>query len=274
MAGGPRPEPRGGAARAALSPILAIGFLGALSGAGGLGAAALPEGAGLLGAACPGPGAAELLLLPEDAARLDDAPVGGLTVTGAYTGTGMREGDRPKPVGVFLRDGDVASREFGRMDGLLIVAPDGSARIALASAAELEGRRHDLTDLDGRRAFLDAASEAGASVLQSHLLIRDGALDLRPVEDAPLAVRRVLFQTGDGALGLWQSGARALTLYDAAEELARLHAPVMALNLDMGGYDFCERAGEGRPAACSLLDRASLGKLSNLIRLRTAESCP
>ena len=137
------------------------------------------------------PGAAELLLLPEDAARLDDAPVGGLTVTGAYTGTGMREGDRPKPVGVFLRDGDVASREFGRMDGLLIVAPDGSARIALASAAELEGRRHDLTDLDGRRAFLEAASESGASVLQSHLLIRDGALDLRPVEDAPLAVRRV-----------------------------------------------------------------------------------
>ncbi|MEC9434822.1 MAG: hypothetical protein VYD87_18105 [Pseudomonadota bacterium] len=263
----------GSAARAALSPLMALGFLLGFGGDAGLDAAALPEGEGLLGAACPGPGAVELLLLPEDAARLDDAPEGGLTVTGAYTGLDKREGERPKPVGVFLRGGEVASRELARMDGLLIVDPDGAARIALASAAPMDGRRHDLTTLEGRAAFLSAAQAGGASVMQSHLLIRDGALDLRPVEDAPLAVRRVLFQARDGALGLWQSGGRALTLHAAAEELARDHAPVMALNLDMGGYDFCERAGRGA-AACGLVDRAGMAKLSNLLRLRTAEDCP
>ncbi|MGM0586343.1 MAG: hypothetical protein ACQEUZ_16975, partial [Pseudomonadota bacterium] len=214
--------------RTVLRPRAACGAIASLA-AGLLAVAAqaaeLPRGPGIIAAACPGPGAARLLLLPEDAGEASEAPEGTVTVTGAYTATDRRDGDRPKPVGFYIHRGELVSLEFGRMDGVLLVAPDGAARIAVASDVPLAGERRRLTSLSGRRAFARAAAEAGVSVLQSHLLIRDGALDLRPVADAPVAERRILFQTREGALALWQSGGRALTLHEAASELAARHAP-------------------------------------------------
>jgi hypothetical protein len=255
----------GRAVRAAAAVLLAAAAAG--------GAAA--QGAGVLARACPGPGAAELLLLPEDAGRVESAPPGSVIVTGAYTATDTRSEGLPKPVGLYLRNGALVSLEFGRMDGILVVAADGAARIAAAGRVPLAGRRHDLRSLDGRRAFARAAGEAGASALQSHLLIRDGALDLRPVEGAPVAERRLLFQTREGGLGLWQSGGRALTLHEAAQELQRRHGPVMALNLDMGGHDFCLRRSEAGERACGRIGRDGLARLSNLIRLRAdGPACP
>ncbi|MDF2234286.1 hypothetical protein P2H44_17125 [Albimonas sp. CAU 1670] len=261
--------------RRGLCALAVLALAAPLSAAGG----AAPSGEGVLAAACQGPGALDLLLMPEEASALD-AETNALTVTGAYTATDKRDETKPKPVGLFLHRGEAVSLEFGRMDGVLVVEADGQARIAAAPAAEVAGATHDLTGLEGRRAFVAAARAAGASALQSHLLIRDGALDLRPVDDAPLAIRRILFQTADGALAIWQSGARALTLHAAAEELARLHAPVMAMNLDMGSYDFCERTGakgpEGKLGAsysCGFLDRSGAERLSNLIRLFPGANC-
>ncbi|SFI00018.1 hypothetical protein SAMN05216258_103465 [Albimonas pacifica] len=250
-------------------------LLAALMFAGPLGAA--PEGEGVLAAACPGPGALDLILLPEEMAKLDDGAAA-LTVTGAYTATDKRDETKPKPVGLFLHRGRAVSLEYGRMDGLLVIEADGAARIVAAPAAQVAGGAHDLTDPEGRRAFIAAAKSSGASALQSHLLIRDGELDLRPVDDAPLAIRRILFQDRDGALAIWQSGARALTLHAAAEELARLHAPAMAMNLDMGSYDFCERTGPetasgGASYSCGFLDRQGVERLSNLIRLHPGANC-
>lgn len=231
--------------------------------------AACPEGAGVRVALCGGAGRAEVLLLPEDAWKLHEAAPGALTVTGAYTG-GEREPGKPKPVGVFLARGERISLELARMDGLLVVEQDGRARISTYADAELSGARFDLSDLEGRVAFARAAEQAGASALQSHLLIRDGALDLREVEDAPLARRRILFQTEAGDLAVWES-AGALTLYDAAQMLMEAHAPRMALNLDMGGHDYCEqRLADGTPAPCGIVSAQEEGKLSNVIRLSPA----
>ncbi len=246
--------------RARRFAILALTPLAAAAGA-------LPQGPGVIGAACPGPGAAEILLLPEDAGRMD-AP--GLLVTAAYTGTDARDGDLPKPVGIFVDEGEAVNLELARMDGLLVVERDGAARIEFASDVRLGEARHDLGDIAERRAFAQAAAAAGVSALQSHLLIRDGRLDLRPAPNAPLAVRRILFQTESGALGVWQSGSRPLTLHAAAEELLRAQAPVMALNLDMGSHDFCERDGR----SCGFVQRSEAGKLSNLLRLALSTECP
>ena len=52
---------------------------------------------------CAG-GAVELRLLPEDAGP---TPEGALDVTGAYTATDKRDEGRPKPVGLFVRGGEV-----------------------------------------------------------------------------------------------------------------------------------------------------------------------
>lgn len=217
-----------------------------------------PEDEGLLYFSCAPK--ASLLLLPEDAG----APAlgeGELIVTGGYTATDRREGGRPKPVGLFVSEGRVASREYVRFDGVLTVEA-GRPALHYRRRVALGGEVWDLEDTAARAAFLAAAETSGAAVAQSHLLIIDGAVDTAPVDGAPRFRRRILFQTSAG-VGVWDSGAEMLTLDEAARAVHAQFAPEMALNLDMGSYDFCQ-IGEAR---CGALSYAQTGKLSNMLRL-------
>jgi hypothetical protein len=54
---------------------------------------------------------------------------------------------------------------------------------------------------------------------------------------------------------------------DAASQLADALAPRMALNLDMGSYNYCQRLEAGVESNCGSLDRRETGKLSNLLLL-------
>jgi hypothetical protein len=216
---------------------------------------------------CWGTARAELRLLPEEL-PLPVLPEAGrrIVVTGAYTGTEPRGDGLPNPVGLFINGGAVINPNLGRMDGVLLIGaatdqPELHHRERLAFA----GQVYDLTELEQRHAFRDAASEQGASVLQSHLLIVDGAVDVRPQEDAPVFVRRMLFVDADG-FGVYQT-RRAETLFDAANQLAGALTPRMALNLDMGSYDYCRRAQAGEETGCGRLDAADTAKLSNLLVL-------
>ena len=230
-------------------------------------------------AACPAP-SAELLfhscwgqarlavaLLPEEH-PLEPAPATGrrLAVTGAYTATDSRAGGLPKPVGLFVHSGRVVNPNLGRMDGVLIVEP-GTGRPQLQHRSRIAhgGRNYDLTDLAQRRAFLADAAAAGVSVLQSHLLIVEGRLDVHDQEGAPVFVRRLLFEDAEG-FGIYQTPS-AVTLRAAAERIARRLAPRMALNLDMGSYDYCLTSRDGREAPCGFLGPADTAKLSNLLVL-------
>ena len=203
---------------------------------------------------------AELLLLPEDAGAPSLAP-DQLLITGGYTATDKREGDRPKPVGLFSSEGRIASREYVRFDGVLTIV-DGEPKLHYRRRVDVNGRRFDLEDRSDRSAFLEAAEASTASLLQSHLLIIDGAVDTAPVSGAPVFRRRILFQKNE-AVGVWDSGDAALTLDEAAREVAARFAPDMALNLDMGSYDFCRKG----PENCGALSYAQTGKLSNMLRL-------
>lgn len=220
---------------------------------------------GLLLHSCTGGTEAALLLLPEDG-----VPAGAagqvLLVTGAYTATDRRPGDLPKPVGLFVHGGRVVNPNLGRMDGVLVIDPAGRPSLHHRARVPLAGALHDLTDPAARAVFAGAAAAAGLSVMQSHLLIVDGQVDVRPQEDAPRFLRRILF-TDAGGFGLWQSRG-AVTLHEAAETLLREHAPRMALNLDMGSYDYCWRLGAGIAEPCGLLGLADTGRLSNLLRFR------
>lgn len=245
----------------------------------------------LLGLAAAAPGAAgaqsfdrcparaQLLLLPEDLAELDAAPAGAVTITGGYTSAETRDAPPeavpparagadetgapqvPAPVGLLATGGRVIGRQLARMDGVALIAPDGRLRIVTRDRLGA-----DLSDPAARSGWLRGLAASGGAVFQSHLLIRDGALDLRPREDAPRAFRRLLLQHSDGTLGLWQS-PEALTLHDAAERALAESAPAMALNLDMGGHDFCERQDEAGPQACGLVGRDGLERFSSLLRL-------
>ncbi len=244
-----------------MRPALALAALLAAAG-GGASAACPPLSETLLLHSCHGGARAGLLLLPDEPLP-EDGPA--LLVTGAYTGTEARASGAPKPVGLFVDGGRVVNPNLARMDGILLI--DAAGRLALHHRARvpLGGAAHDLRDPAARARFARAAAAAGLSVMQSHLLIVEGRLDVRPREGAPLAPRRILFTDGQG-FGLWQS-AEPMTLHAAAAALAAAHAPEMALNLDMGSHDYCWRLLAGRAERCGLVGRTDLARFSNLLLL-------
>ena len=250
-----------------LAALVAPAALALIVGSAAPAAACPPPSAEVLFHSCWGEARLVVALLPEDL-PLPAAPAAGrrLVVTGAYTAREPRADGHPKPVGLFVQVGRVINPNLGRMDGVLITDP-ASGRPALhhRTRVPLGDRRYDLTRLDERRVFLDRAVAAGLSVLQSHLLIVDGRVDVREQEGAPAFVRRLLFTDADG-FGIYQTTA-PLTLLEAAGQLAAKHAPRLALNLDMGSYDYCRIAEGGSETGCGLLGAGDTGKLSNLLVL-------
>lgn len=219
----------------------------------------------LLFHSCWGDARASVLLLPED--NVPEAPNAGrrLVVTGAYTGRVPRDGGKPNPVGFFMRGADIVNHHMARMDGLLLVDAEGALDLVARAKARLDGEVYDLRRVAPRTAFGERAAERGLSIMQSHLLIIDGEPDVSEQSDAPRFRRRILFTDRDG-YGLYQT-ADAVTLYDAAEALDEAYAPQMALNLDMGSYDFCLASDDGIERVCGVLGRDQTEKLSNLLVL-------
>lgn len=208
---------------------------------------------------------ARLLFLPDDAEQVFAPPPSGarrLVVTGAYT-----RADKFAPGGLVIRQGQAVSPWPQGWDGVLIVSADGRPSLHHKRAVRLGGRTYDLTAAASRDAFVAAATATGISAIQSHLLIANGALDLRESERPKRFRRRLMFQTADGAIGLYESSPRALSLYEAAVELRQLASPTMALNLDMGTYDFCEERAGDAVHRCGVVSRAGVEKLTNLVEL-------
>ncbi|MEM7270642.1 MAG: hypothetical protein AAF401_15490 [Pseudomonadota bacterium] len=212
----------------------------------------------LLWSSCDDP-RIHLRLMPEDAGP---TPENALDVTGAYTATDNRKNGAPKPVGLFVRNGEIISREYVRFDGLLTVSSEGKPKLHYRRAVAADDMRLDLENPDQRKLVLERMEQSGGSLLQSHLLIIAGKVDTAPIAGAPLFTRRILFETYEGHLGLYQSPF-PLTLDLAARDVARRFNPKMALNLDMGSYDYCRKGA----SQCGVLTDGETAKLSNLIRL-------
>lgn len=226
-------------------------------------------------ATCPGGGEGLLLDSCQASTRADlvllasDAPIPGdlvnpdkttLVVTGAYT-----SGERVEPEGFVIDHGRPYDPYIQGWDGLLLITEDGELSLHHVARVKFRGSQSNLRDRAQRRAFVARAKQLGLSAIQSHLLITDGALDVRDVSGAPRFQRRILFSYADGRYGIFDSGARALTLFEAASEVADRFDPHMAFNLDMGSYDYCALTRNGQEDACGTLDRSRTAKLSNVL---------
>ncbi|MCI4660597.1 MAG: hypothetical protein MRY63_02080 [Neomegalonema sp.] len=235
-------------------------------------ALAQPTGRLLFVEEAPGSAALRLRFLPEENGVIDDLPPGAferLLVTGTYS-----SGDDFRPEGFVIRQGDPTRPYPQGWDGLLLAYADGRADIFELGAVRLGDEVFDLRDKAAKWRFVELARLAGVSAVQSHLLIREGVLDLRPVENARRFHRRILFQLEDGRLGIWDSRPQTLTLYEAAQALQKILPVRMALNLDMGAYDFCERATAQAAENCGLLDRSRIGPLTNVIEVSAPKLLP
>ena len=220
-----------------------------------------PPQPSLLFASCAGTTHAELVVLgagegvsaPSDTGRE-------LVVTGTYT-----SGEKHEPEGFVLDRGEAFDPYIQGWDGLLLLSEQGLLALAHVERALLDDKTYNMRDRDERRAFVEEATKQKYSAIQSHLLIVDGAVDVREQPDAPRFRRRVLFSYSNGNYGLYDSSPRALSLFEAAQEVAKLFGPEMALNLDMGSYDYCSQSVDGLEIPCGSLDRSQTGKLSNVL---------
>ncbi len=223
---------------------------------------------------CHGAFTAEALLLPEDRAAVAEERGPRLVVTGAYTSAETRGEGAPLPVGLFVRGGTVVNRQFAPMDGILLIDAAGEVSLHHRARVALGGVLFDLHDAEARASFLAAAEAGGLTVLQSHLLVVDGAVDVRPDDEAPQFKRRLVFVDGEGRAGVWQT-SDSVTLFEAAVAVRAGMGAVMALNLDMGSYDLCVRQDPSETILegenCGLIGWADAAKLSNLLAFRPAD---
>lgn len=204
---------------------------------------------------CKGDISVRLRVLPDEGA---DKVEHLLTVAGTYS-----SGDRFGIEGLVIKSGKSISRRYQNWDGVLIIDPNGSPALYHAKNVTVDGENFNLKDQPLRDAFVTKAKAAGVTVLQSHLLITDGVLDLKDVDGAPRFKRRLLVTLKDGSFAIWET-AQAETLYDAAHQLQEELAPIMALNLDMGAYDYCVSGPQGAQKDCGGL-LVSKDKLTNLL---------
>lgn len=222
-----------------------------------------PNSASLLLDSCTAPTRADLIVLDSNAsvpAVASDPNQTMLVVTGAYT-----SGEKVEPEGFVMDHGKAYDPYIQGWDGLLLITQEGDLSLHHVARVKFRGSQSNLRDKAQRRAFVARAKQLGLSAIQSHLLITDGALDVRNVPGAPRFRRRIVFSYADGGYGIYDSGQRALTLFEAASEVEAQYAPHMAFNLDMGSYDYCALTTEGRETTCGSLSRAATRKLSNIL---------
>ncbi len=223
-----------------------------------------PSEVGMLVHSCDQPVSVNLRVLPDEVTPNSDHL---LTVAGTYS-----SGDRFGIEGLVIKDGVQVSRRYQNWDGVLIIAPDGTPDIFRADDVTIDDIHYNLKDATSRGAFIIKAVEDRLTVLQSHLLISQGQLDLMDVPDAPKFKRRLFITLPDGNFGVWETDISE-TLYDAAVQLQSNINPDMALNLDMGAYDYCQKGPVGAQSDCGRL-LVSKDKLTNVLefsQVKTAE---
>ncbi len=214
-----------------------------------------PYSASILVHSCKGDISVRLRVLPDEVENKFEHL---LTVAGTYS-----SGDRFGIEGLVIKGGKSISRRYQNWDGVLIIDAKGHPKLFHAKDVTVDGENFNLKKQPLRDAFIAKAKVAGVTVLQSHLLITDGILDLKDVDGAPRFKRRLLVTLKDGSFAIWET-AQAETLYDAAHLLQEELAPVMAFNLDMGAYDYCVSGADDTQKNCGRLI-VSKDKLTNLL---------
>lgn len=183
-----------------------------------------------------------------------------LSVTGTYSSA-----DRFGVEGLAIEGENLVSSRFQGWDGFLMVSPSGEPQVFNAANINLDGKFYNLKRQPDRRNFVAVARAQGYSLIQSHLLITDGALDVKNVENARRFVRRMFFTDAAG-WGVYETKT-AVTLYDAAVEIQEALNPDMVLNLDMGAYNYCQKNTPDGFRACGDLF-TSAENLTNLITIQ------
>lgn len=144
------------------------------------------------------------------------------------------------PVGLNIMDGAVINPAIQKFDGLILIDKDG--QISLTHIDELEYNLKSYrirSSLEDYQNFLQKARRDGLSVLQSHLILDHGNILIQDNAKGRKSRRRILFESSDGGLHIYDSFEKKLTLFEAAKYLKDNYEAQLAVNLDMGDFNFC-----------------------------------
>lgn len=144
------------------------------------------------------------------------------------------------PVGLNLRNGEVINPAIQKFDGLILIDKDG--QISLTHIDHLVYNLkpyHIRTSFEDYKSFLRKARKERLSVLQSHLILNNGDILIQDNAKGRKMRRRILFATSDGGIHIYDSFEKNHSLYDAAKYVKDNYVAQVAINLDMGDFNFC-----------------------------------
>lgn len=162
-----------------------------------------------------------------------------LEMTGTYTSSFQH------PTGLFAIDGEVINPVLQSWDGLVIIDPEDRVHVKDINFLEYQFRQFDIRhSYQDYLDFLDLVKDLKLSLLQSHLIVKRGEIDVSP-DNTKRFRRRVIFQNVHSAVSIYDSFEKHQTLYETADILVNEYQAVNAVNLDMGPYGYCARYENG-----------------------------
>jgi hypothetical protein len=181
-----------------------------------------------------------------------------LVVSGTYTSPFNM------PAGLTIDKGDIINPAIQKFDGLLLISLDGKMLLTHVDDLQVKLRSLRIRDsFPNYVEFTDLAATEKLSAIQLFLLINAGEITFEDGPGQEKMRRRVLFQTADNGLHIYDSLSTPLTLYEAAKYVKENYKAVKAGSLETGVYNFCSLYSGGRLIDCSELKKGVI--LSNLL---------
>lgn len=181
-----------------------------------------------------------------------------LVISGTYTSSFNL------PAGLAIDKGEVINPAVQKFDGLLLIGLDGKMLLTHADDLQINLRSLRIRDsFPDYVEFTDLAARERLSVIQLFLLISGGEITFEDSPGQEKVRRRVLFQTADKGLHVYDSLTAPLTLFEAAKYVKENYKAVKAVSLETGVYNFCSLYSGGRLTDCSEMKKGII--LSNLL---------
>lgn len=144
------------------------------------------------------------------------------------------------PAGLAINKAVIINPFIQNWDGLLIISPQNNVLFQNIKRLNYNNRNFNITNnANDFREFINVTSKENLQIIQSHLLINSDSIIVEDDASKGKARRRVIFETTDNGLHIYDSQDKLLTLFEVAVFIRNNFHAVNALNLDMGDYNFC-----------------------------------
>lgn len=143
------------------------------------------------------------------------------------------------PAGLAI-DGEKTINPFVQSwDGLLIIKSNKKIIFQNIHNLIYNNTYYNITkNIQDYKSFIKIAKDDKLKIIQSHLLIYNDSVIVENDGSKGKARRRVIFETADKGLHIYDSFDMPLTLFELASFLHDNFHPLNAINLDMGDFNF------------------------------------